>query len=166
VDSGCPLDRKVNSNSRPISIVVPTYRRDSVLIATIGHLLELDPAPAEILVVDQTERHQEIVEHTLRNWEAAGAIRLVRLVEPSITRAMNRGLCEAAQTFVLFVDDDIIPEPGLLEMHWCALERTFRNAEASISPQCKRDGYVSLWAVISQCAAKSPLNWADLTSNL
>ena len=124
VDSGCPLDRKVNSNSRPISIVVPTYRRDSVLIATIGHLLELDPAPAEILVVDQTERHQEIVEHTLRNWEAAGAIRLVRLVEPSITRAMNRGLCEAAQTFVLFVDDDIIPEPGLLEMHWCALERT------------------------------------------
>ena len=118
------VDRRVKSDSRPVSIVVPTYRRDSVLIATIGHLLELDPAPAEILVVDQTERHQETVEYTLRNWEAAGAIRLVRLAEPSITRAMNRGLCEAGQNSVLFVDDDIVPEPGLLEMHWRALERT------------------------------------------
>jgi len=114
----------VKPDSRPVSIVVPTYRRDSVLIATIGYLLELDPAPAEILVVDQTERHPESVEYTLRNWEAASAIRLVRLPEPSITRAMNRGLCEAKQTSVLFVDDDIVPEPGLLEMHWRALERT------------------------------------------
>jgi GT2 family glycosyltransferase len=121
VESGHSVNK---SNSRPLSIVVPTYRRDSVLIATIGHLLELDPAPAEILVVDQTERHQETVEQTLRNWDAAGAIRLVRLIEPSITRAMNRGLCEAKQTSVLFVDDDIVPEPGLLEMHWRALERT------------------------------------------
>ena len=104
--------------SRPISIVVPTYRRETVLTATIGHLLELDPRPAEILVVDQTERHQEAVECALRNWEAAGAIRLVRLVEPSITRAMNRGLCEARQNSVLFVDDDIIPEPDLIQRHW------------------------------------------------
>jgi GT2 family glycosyltransferase len=118
------VDRKVKSDSRPVSIVVPTYRRDRVLIATIGHLLKLDPAPAEILVVDQTEKHEETVEYTLRNWEAAGAIRLLRLVEPSITRAMNRGLYGARQTSVLFVDDDIVPEPDLVEMHWRALERT------------------------------------------
>jgi GT2 family glycosyltransferase len=124
VDSEYPFDRRVKSKTRPVSIVVPTYRRDRVLIATIGHLLELDPAPAEILVVDQTERHQEAVECMLRNWEAAGAIRMVRLLEPSITRAMNRGLCEAGQDFVLFVDDDIVPEPDLIEMHWRALERT------------------------------------------
>jgi GT2 family glycosyltransferase len=114
----------VKPDSRPISIVVPTYRRDRVLVATIGHLLELDPAPAEILVVDQTERHEETVEYMLRNWEAAGAIRLMRLVEPSITRAMNRGLYGARQTSVLFIDDDIVPESGLVEMHWRALERT------------------------------------------
>jgi GT2 family glycosyltransferase len=124
VDREHAVDRRVTSDSRPVSIVVPTYRRDRVLIATIGHLLELDPAPAEILVVDQTERHEETVEYALRNWEAASAIRLVRLVEPSITRAMNRGLYGARQTSVLFVDDDIVPEPGLVEMHWRAMERT------------------------------------------
>ena len=68
--------------------------------------------------------HQEAVECALRNWEAAGAIRLVRLVEPSITRAMNRGLCEARQNSILFVDDDIIPEPDLIQSHWVALECT------------------------------------------
>lgn len=109
---------------QPISVVVPTYRRETVLTETIAHLLELDPRPAEILVVDQTKMHQKTVESALRNWEAAGTIRLVRLVEPSITRAMNCGLCEARQKSVLFVDDDIIPEPGLIQSHWLALERT------------------------------------------
>ena len=75
-------------------------------------------------MVDQTEKHQASVEEALRNWEAAGAIRLVRLVAPSITRAMNRGLSEAAQNFVLFVDDDIVPEPDLIQSHWQALEKT------------------------------------------
>jgi GT2 family glycosyltransferase len=108
----------------PISIVMPTYRRNSVLIATIRHLLDLDPKPAEILVLDQTEKHQEAVESTLREWEVAGAIRLIRLAEPSIPRAMNRGLCEAGQDVVLFIDDDIVPESGLLQRHLRALERT------------------------------------------
>ena len=108
----------------PISIVIPTYRRDAVLTETIAHLIELDPRPAEILVVDQTEIHEEAVERALRNWEAAGVIRLVRLVEPSITRAMNCGLCEARQDFRPFVDDDIVPETGLVQSHWSALECT------------------------------------------
>ena len=37
---------------------------------------------------------------------------------------MNCGLCESKQNFVLFVDDDIIPEPGLLEHHVHALEQS------------------------------------------
>ena len=113
VDSRHSVDGRVKPDRLPISIVIPTYRRDSVLIATIKHLLDLDQTPAEILVLDQTEKHQEAVENTLRDWEMAGAIKLIRLAEPSIPRAMNRGLCEARQDIVLFVDDDIVPEPGI-----------------------------------------------------
>src|SRR5215467_1054196 len=123
VDCKHSVDRMITSNALPISMVVPTYRRESVLIATIEHLLKLDPAPAEILVVDQTERHWETVECALRNWESVGTIRLVRLAGPSITRAMNRGLCEAKHNSVLFIDDDIVPEPDFLQEHWRALER-------------------------------------------
>jgi len=122
--SETPTFKVARWGSRPVSIVVPTYRRNDVLIATIERLLELDPAPAEILVVDQTEKHHETTEYTLKNWEAAGVIRWMRLFEPSITRAMNRGLCEARQSTVLFVDDDVVPERSLVQMHWAALERT------------------------------------------
>lgn len=114
----------VTSDARPVSIVIPTYRRDDVLIATIGYLLKLDPAPSEILVIDQTEKHLEAVERILRKWETVCAIRLVRLGKPSVTGAMNRGLCESRHSNVLFVDDDVVPQPDLVQMHCQALEAT------------------------------------------
>jgi GT2 family glycosyltransferase len=123
-DSRQIVDGRVSLEALPISIVVPTYRRESILIDTIRHLLDLEPNAAEILVLDQTEKHQEIVESTLRDWEIAGAIKLIRLAEPSIPRAMNRGLCEAGQDFVMFVDDDVVPVPSLLQKYLYALEKT------------------------------------------
>ena len=62
----------------PISIVIPTYRRDSVLIETITHLLSLDPGPAEILVLDQTEKHQDIAEKRLESWQEESKIKWIR----------------------------------------------------------------------------------------
>ena len=163
---------KVSSDTLPISIVVPTYGRDDILIATIKHLLELEPKPAEILVIDQTEKHKDVVENTLHNWELSGAVKLIHLPEPSIPRAMNCGLCEAKQNFVLFVDDDIIPDPGLLEHHLRALERSgaalvagrvlqpwheegnFSDDERfHFASTASRDGCVSSWVAISRCAA-------------
>lgn len=108
----------------PISIVVATYRREGVLIATIEHLIALSPSPAEIVVIDQTEKHTKHVEDVLRDWQECDAIRLIRLSQPSIPRAMNVGLCEAGQELVLFVDDDIVPEANFVERHLSALERT------------------------------------------
>ena len=124
MDKDSSTHKGATAGSLPVSVVVPTYRRDEILIATIRHLLDLEPKPAEILVVDQTERHQEATANTLTTWERTGLIKLVRLVEPSITRAMNRGLHEAGNNAVLFVDDDIVPERNLVEMHWNALQRT------------------------------------------
>ena len=49
-----PLELQNNLNvimlsSIPISLVIPHYRRDDILIATIRHVLRLDPKPAESL---------------------------------------------------------------------------------------------------------------------
>jgi GT2 family glycosyltransferase len=107
----------------PITIIIPTYRRDSVLIETITHLLGLDPSPAEILVVDQTEKHQDFAQKSLESWQADGTIKLIRLTEPSIPRAMNIGFCQAKEDLVLCLDDDIVPEPDLLERHLQAVEK-------------------------------------------
>jgi len=103
--------------SRPISIVIPTYGRERTLTDTIDALLRLDVAAAEILVLDQTPGHERHTEALLREWSDSGRIRWFRLSGPSIPEAMNRGLLEASQDIVLFLDDDIVPFPGLVRAH-------------------------------------------------
>ncbi len=110
--------------SRAVTIVVPTYGRDEVLVDTLTRLFALDPPAAEIIVVDQTAKHSRPTWCTLNAWQALGRMRWLRLRKPSIPGAMNRGLLEASHQFVLFVDDDIIPDLGLVEAHASALEIT------------------------------------------
>lgn len=101
----------------PVSVVIPTYRREQVLLDTVNFLLELDPPALEILVVDQSESHEKPTQDKLSAWDRDGTIRWVRLARPSITRAMNIGLERARAENVLFVDDDIIPGSRLLSAH-------------------------------------------------
>jgi GT2 family glycosyltransferase len=104
----------------PITIVIPSYRREGVLLDTLDALLGLPTKAAEILVLDQTEKHEAITEKHLEELAASGAIRWLRLQRPSIPQAMNRGLLEASQDIVLFVDDDVRPEAELLTAHLAA----------------------------------------------
>ena len=107
-----------------LTIVVPTYRRDRVLLETLQQLFALNPPASEIIVVDQTEQHSNQVSHALDSWQASGRMRWLRLKDPSIPGAMNRGLLEASHPIVLFVDDDVVPHPGLAEAHVSALKKT------------------------------------------
>lgn len=104
-----------------ITVAIPTYNRSTILCETIEHLLTLTPAPGEILIVDQTSEHPPAVSERLRTWEAAGAIHVIRLDLPSIPVAMNTALGNARGEHVLFLDDDIIPDPRLLSAHEAAL---------------------------------------------
>jgi GT2 family glycosyltransferase len=104
----------------PLTVAIPTYRRERVLLDTIFYLLDLPQRAAEILVLDQTEIHEEDTERTLSRLAGDGAIRWIRLGQASIPVAMNRGLLEAAQPIVLFVDDDVRPEAQLLSAHLSA----------------------------------------------
>jgi GT2 family glycosyltransferase len=110
--------------SRELTIVVPTYGRDGVLLETLKHLFALNPPASEIIVVDQTQEHSHQVSCALDSWQASGWMRWLRLKDPSIPGAMNRGLLEASHSRVLFLDDDIIPHSGLVEAHASALEKT------------------------------------------
>jgi GT2 family glycosyltransferase len=105
----------------PLSIVIPTYRREQVLVDSITWLLEQDPPAAQLIVVDQTEQHEPAVRAALESWQAQGRIDWLRLDTPSITRAMNRGLAAATQPQVLFLDDDIRPAGDLVGAHVRAL---------------------------------------------
>lgn len=100
-----------------LSIAIPTFGREAVLLETIRRLLELPDRAEEIVVLDQTNAHEGETERQLAAWNAEGAIRWLRLPRPSIPAAMNEGLRQARTGIVLFVDDDVIPLPGLVEAH-------------------------------------------------
>jgi len=123
----------VQQIDKEISIAIPTYGRDEVLVATVAELLAQTDAGAELLILDQTPQHDEQADRKLRQWNENGAIRWIRQSPPSITAAMNRGLSEARSPIVLFLDDDIVPSKHLLEEHITA-----------------HDGHPECWAVVGQ----------------
>lgn len=101
----------------PITIAIPTFRREQILLDTIDALLQLEPNATEILVLDQTREHTRQVDARLHGWNASGQIRWLPLPEPSIPGAMNQGLREAGNDIVLFLDDDIVPCADLVSAH-------------------------------------------------
>jgi GT2 family glycosyltransferase len=101
----------------PVTAVIPTYRREQVLIDTIEALLRLPHRAAQVIVVDQTAEHEAATREALRRLSDSGAILWMRRPQPSIPAAMNAGLIAATQPIVLFLDDDIAPEPGLVSAH-------------------------------------------------
>lgn len=118
-----------------LSIAIPTYNRGAIVVETIGRLLRLEPPAAAIIVVDQTATGTP----QLARWHDEGAIRWVRLPEPSIPHAMNTALLTATTPLVLFLDDDVEPSPGIVAAHldahrdpavWAAVGQILELGEA------------------------------------
>jgi GT2 family glycosyltransferase len=104
-----------------ISVVIPTYMREQVLLDTLHRVVPLLRPGDELLVIDQTPAHEPRTDQTLRELADAGAIRWVRRSKPNTCAAMNAGARLARGEILLFLDDDIIPDAGLLEAHRAAL---------------------------------------------
>jgi glycosyltransferase involved in cell wall biosynthesis len=104
----------------PLSVAIPTYRREAVLLQTLDYLLAMTPGAGEIMVVDQSETHEPPTEARLRALSDEEQIRWVRRSGPSITGAMNDALRLAKHDIVLFLDDDVRPEPELFRAHIAA----------------------------------------------
>lgn len=100
-----------------LSVVIPTLGREKVLLETVEALLSLDDAADEVVIVDQTPVHEPETEAVLGQRSGEGLIRWIRLSRASIPLAMNTGLREAGSDVVLFLDDDVIPNAGLLRAH-------------------------------------------------
>lgn len=98
-----------------MSIVIATYGREGVLCDTLRHLLAADLGPSEIIVVDQTPRHDP---ETMAYLESINdRIRYMRLERAGLPGARNVGWRAARGHIVLFLDDDVIPFPGLADAH-------------------------------------------------
>jgi GT2 family glycosyltransferase len=87
--------------------VVPTYRREAILCDSLAHLLAQDYADFEVVVVDQTPKHDPATQRFLETHQER--LRYLPVPEPGLPRARNIGAAAAQGEVVLFVDDDIVP---------------------------------------------------------
>ena len=103
-----------------VSVAIPTYRRGGALLDTLEQLRLLGAQAVEVLVIDQTEKHEASVADALSAMSAAGQIRWLRLSSPSIPRAMNEALRRSQGDVVLFMDDDVEIGSSIVEAHGMA----------------------------------------------
>lgn len=106
----------------PITVAVCTRDRKEKLQRALGALLAQDPAPAEILVVDNAPSNDDTRRLVVEEMEGAAYA-----VEPApgLNFARNRALRMASHDVVAYCDDDAVVEAG-----WCeAIAGTMQEDE-------------------------------------
>jgi GT2 family glycosyltransferase len=100
-------------------VVIATLHREACLCETIRQMLDSQDTPAaEVIVIDQSDRHDEAT----RAFLAAPRPRFahVQVDYKSVTRARNHGVRLSTGDIVLFVDDDVEPVAPLIAAHLSA----------------------------------------------
>lgn len=100
-----------------ISVIIPTYERELLLKNTIEDVLKQDYPKYEVIVVDQTPKHQAEIEAYLANQANLGKINWFRLNWASLPGARNYGVKQSTGDIILFIDDDIQLPAGYLQAH-------------------------------------------------
>jgi succinoglycan biosynthesis protein ExoM len=117
-----------------ISIVVPTFRRESYLQplfrSVAGQLASL-AQPVELVLVDNSpEASARAMAAT-----APGFVRYVHEPATGVARARNRGVAEAKGSHIVFLDDDEDPAPGWLAAFAAAVARGDKAAFGAVEPR-------------------------------
>lgn len=97
-----------------VSVVIPSVDRRDVLIDLLRQMQSQTYADMEIIVVDQTESGTERFRSEIAS---LGNVRYIHLRERGLPNARNVGIRNARGEIILFLDDDIIPDPDLVRAH-------------------------------------------------
>ena len=106
-----------NVSAPTVSVVIPTHNRADALSRLLRALARqtLPPSKFEVIVVADGCRDDSVVRLRAAEWP----FRLTVLEQPSSGAAVarNRGAERAEGDVLLFLDDDVEPEPDLLRAH-------------------------------------------------
>ncbi|QFI56173.1 glycosyltransferase family 2 protein [Aeromonas simiae] len=97
-----------------VSVLICTYNREAMLVDTIRDVLNQTYPSFEVIVVDQTASHQPETQAYLASVQ--DRIKLFHQA-PSLTKARNRALREAAGRILIFIDDDVRLSTHFIQEH-------------------------------------------------
>jgi GT2 family glycosyltransferase len=101
------------------AVVVCSRNRSSLLQDALHSILEGDVLPAEIIVVDQSDRPDDAI--ASRDRVGTCELRYLWDTARGVSRARNRGLEAARSEIVVFTDDDVYVDRGWLGTMMTAL---------------------------------------------
>lgn len=101
-----------------ISVVVPTFQRRELVAALVRALGEQDyDRPFEVIVVVDGSTDGTAAALAALDLPPRLVLRVVSQPNRGAARARNRGAAEASGEILLFLDDDMTPDPRLLREH-------------------------------------------------
>ena len=136
-----------------LSVVIPTHRRPEAIGRCLDHLAQ-QTAPAEafeVLVIDDAAPAVLRVAEVQR---AGLNVRLIATGGRGASAARNLGAHEAAAPLVLFLDDDMVADPQLIERHLA------RHAEVT-APTAVVGAYPPAPPSPSLAARSTAIWWSD-----
>lgn len=137
---------------KTITVAIPTLGRFDVVRDTIEALLRGSVLPNEILVSDQNSPSISELDRYLLG--CPSIVRHIRTEPKGVVFNMNRLAREATGEIILFLDDDIIPSPVLVEAHlanyadgsvYAVAGRVEQPSGDRAAEKVKRTGQFSKW---------------------
>lgn len=107
-----------------LTVAFCTFNRAARLARLVAALrAQQCPVEFDILAVNNNSRDDTLATLDRLQAQPGAPLRYVTESEPGIVPARNRALLEAANsTYLVFIDDDELPHPGLLQAAYDALE--------------------------------------------
>jgi glycosyltransferase involved in cell wall biosynthesis len=99
-----------------VSVIIPTLHREEPLRRVLTYFLESETySPFEVIVVDQSDRHEPATREYLA--AVSARIRLLQIERKGAANARNCGARMAEGSLLLFADDDDLPQAEFIRGH-------------------------------------------------
>lgn len=105
-----------------LSVVIPSYNRAAQLQACLQALAAQTLSPSTFEVVVVVDGSTDDTRARLAALTLPYPLRIVWQANAGQCAALNRGAAEATGPVIVFLDNDVLPGPGLLEAHAQALQ--------------------------------------------
>ena len=130
-----------------ISVVVPTYNRREIVTRSLETLFSQGFPSSRFEIIVVVDGSSDGTATALRAMTPACSLRVIEQENRGPGGARNTGLREAKSDLVLFLDDDMLCDPGLLSAHFRAHERlgpvaafgalfASSDSEANLASEC------------------------------
>jgi GT2 family glycosyltransferase len=107
----------MSANNPSVSIIIPTHNRLTSLLRTLDALSQQTHPASEIEVVVVADGCTDGTQAFLQTYSAPFSLEIVEQGGYGAAAARNAGAKHARGHLLLFLDDDVVPTPGLISAH-------------------------------------------------